>query len=84
MATLDDICDGNVLASFDGLQRKYELPQTTFYRYLQLRHVIQTQFGTQDTDFSGYPLIGVLRSQGPKGLISSLYLHLLLAMTSGA
>lgn len=38
---------------------------------------MQAQFGINAPRFSDYPLIGVLRSQGPKGLISDVYTHLL-------
>lgn len=48
-----------------------------FYRYLQLRHDLQTNFGVTSTKFSDYPLIGVLMSQGPKGYISTGFSHLL-------
>lgn len=34
MVTLENIFNGNVLASFNRLQRKYELLWTTFHRYL--------------------------------------------------
>lgn len=76
LVAIQDIYTGNVMASFMDLQRKYELPYTAFYRYLQLRHALQTQFGATSTKFSDYPLIGVLRSQGPKGLVSTIYSHL--------
>lgn len=35
------------------------------------------QFGTQNSSISTSPLIWILHSQGPKGLIYSLYFHLL-------
>lgn len=42
------------------------------------------QFGRQDPKISKYPLIGILRSQGPKCLISVLYSQLLRAKIFGA
>lgn len=65
------------MAFFTDLQRKYALPHTAFYRYHQLHHVLQTQFGVASTKFSDYPLIRVIQSQGPKGLISTVYSQLL-------
>lgn len=46
--------------------------------------MLHTQFCIRDTDFSEYPLIGPWDRSAPRGLISTLYLHLLSAMTNGA
>lgn len=45
--------------------------------------MLQAQFGRQYPKVSKYPLIGILRSQRPKGLISVLYSRLLRAKLSG-
>lgn len=75
--TLWDISEDNVFLSFEQVQTKYDIPRQLFYRYLQLRHAFTTQFPLPRPCISHYPLIGVLRSQGPRGLISALYTHLI-------
>ena len=42
---LDDLYDGETLMSFQQLKDSYQIPATHFYRYLQLRHFIQSQLG---------------------------------------
>lgn len=75
--TLADLYDGGVLRSLQQLQEKFEIPHSLFYRYLQLRHALGTQFRGASRSISKYPLIGVLRSQGPRGMVSILYTYLL-------
>lgn len=77
LTLLDDLYTGDVLAFFTDLQTKYDFPKAAFYWYLQFYHALQAQFGINAPRFSDYQLIGVLRSQGPKGLISDVYSHLL-------
>lgn len=66
LTRLDDIYTGDVLASFADLQRKYYLPKTLFYQYLQLCHALQAQFAIYAPLFSDYPLIGIPRFQGSR------------------
>lgn len=79
---LGDVVLNNVFMSFHQLQSKFQLPRQLFFRYLQLRHVSSSQFPSPRENISHFPLIGVLRSQGPKDLISTLYTHLITSKTS--
>lgn len=80
--TLGDVVLNNVFMSFDQLQSRFQIPRQSFFRYLQLRHVFSNQFPSPRENISKFPLIGVLRSQGPKGLISALYTHLITSKIS--
>lgn len=39
---LDQLFDGTVLKSFEQLKEKYDLSNQDFYRYLQIRHYLQS------------------------------------------
>lgn len=41
---LADICDGSALFTFDRLKNKFQLPNSFFFRFLQLRHAFESQF----------------------------------------
>lgn len=79
---LEHLYNDDVFASFEQLQTKCELPRSYFFRYLQLRHALSAQFPAPRLRISSYPLIGILRSQGPRGLISALYTHLIMSKVS--
>lgn len=40
---MSQLCAGNVLKSFMNLQGEFALPKSPFYRYLQLRHALNSQ-----------------------------------------
>lgn len=42
-----------------------------------MRHALAAQWGPDRAPISSYPLIGIIRSQGPGGLISSIYAYLI-------
>lgn len=60
LTILADTYCNNTLHAFDHTREAYGLPHVAFYRYLQIQHAIQTQFGSHN--FSNYPF---LRSQEP-------------------
>ena len=72
ISVLADVYDITHMYSFSDIQMKYDIPHTSLYRYLQLRHALQAQFGVLGPGISRYPMIGILRSQGPKGFISKI------------
>lgn len=41
---LEDVCDGLGLFTFDRLKHKFQLPNSFFCRFLQLRHAFDSQF----------------------------------------
>lgn len=75
--TLKDLYKEGTLMSFTELQEKHGIARTHFFRYLQMRHALRAQFQKLKGSISTYPLIGILNTQGPRGMISSLYTHLL-------
>ncbi len=44
--TLEDLYCNNILKSFEDLKQQYNLPNTQNWRYFQLRHLLQTTFGS--------------------------------------
>ncbi|XP_044161200.1 uncharacterized protein LOC122946001 isoform X1 [Bufo gargarizans] len=84
IGVLGDLYSSNVFNSFEQLKERHDLPRTSFFKYLQVRHAMSTHFGNTVVSISDYPLIGVIRSQGPKGFISALYTHLLNTKMHGA
>lgn len=77
VVTLKQLYSTDVLLSFSQLQKSFDIPQRDFYKYLQLRHALTAQRGSDRLPISSYPLIGIIRSQGPGGLISSIYAYLI-------
>lgn len=63
---IKQIYDHKDLQTFEFLSQQYDIPHKFFYKYLQLRYMIQAQFEYQHPKLSKYPLICILRSQGPK------------------
>lgn len=75
----------NILKSFMELQSKFGLPRHQFYRYLQLRHALQTQSRSAALALVTHPLINdIFYGQEKKGLISHIYSHLLSAIQDTA
>lgn len=80
--TFDKLYEGDTLMSFEQLQHKYFLPSKFFFKYLQVRHYIQTQQGGRLSNLSLSPLEAILfDKRDPKGFISVIYGKLLQAMT---
>ena len=44
---LEHLYSSDTLKSFDDLKQQYDLPHTQFWRYLQVRHALQTIFGSR-------------------------------------
>lgn len=76
VTTIGQIYDKNTIRPYENLCKQYNRLNRQFYKYLQLRHVLQAQFGGEEFKISKYPFIGILKTQGSKGLISKQYSHL--------
>lgn len=61
--------EGGTMESFEGLQSKYSLHQSQFYRYLQIRHYIPKNIQAPNESF----LESILRQPMPKRFISCVY-----------
>lgn len=60
--------------SFEQLQQKFYLPSKFFFKYLQVRHYIQTQQGGRLSNLPLSPLEDILSGKSnPKGLVSFIY-----------
>jgi len=72
--TFEELYDGDTLMSFEQLQQKFYLPPKFFFKYLQVRHYIQTQQGGHLSDLSLSPLEDIMSNKNdPKGLLSFIY-----------
>lgn len=81
--TIGQLYNNNVIVTYENMCKQYNLQSKQFYRYLQLRHLLREQFERKALKISRYPLIGILKSHGPKGLTSKLYSHLLQSKING-
>lgn len=75
--TLKQLYSCNALQSFSQLREHFDIPHRDFYKYLQLRHALEAQWDANRLPISSYPLIGIIRSRGPGGLISTIYSYLI-------
>ncbi len=60
---------GGTMELFEGLQNKYSLQQSHFYRYLQIRHYIPKNIQAPNESF----LENILKQPIPKRFISHVY-----------
>lgn len=60
---IKDMYIDNKFSSFGQLKEKYNLPHSHFYRYLQVRHYIQTKFKDFATLHSEHGIYEILNSQ---------------------
>lgn len=65
--TIGQMYNNNVIVTYENMCKQYNLQSKQFCRYLQLRHLLREQFERKEPKISRYPLIGILKSQGPKG-----------------
>lgn len=69
---------GCILRDFQSLCTEFNLPNTSFFQYLQLRHAITAQAVVSTWELSNSPVITqLILSSSRKGQISSLYGSLL-------
>lgn len=71
------IKDG-AIKPFHALKVEFDLPNRMLFRYIQVRHALQSQFCTSIPQLESTNLAGVILGVDPKKLISALY-NLLLA-----
>ena len=75
---------GMTLKSFTDLREEFSLHRFQFYRYLQLRHAIQSETRLSPLRFSTHPLMAeVFMIKDKKGMISNIY-SVLLSVTHDA
>lgn len=75
---LQQLFDGDMLKSFAVLMSEYEIPKRDFYKYLQIRHLINTLKGEKCLSLGLTNLEEILvKSTSLKGKISEIYSTLL-------
>ena len=68
---------GDTIKTFSDLRLEFNIPNNTFFKYLQIRHAIQTQFKSLPLIRAKTPVINKLAKKiSTKGLISELYNNL--------
>lgn len=74
---LAQLYGGSTLKSFAELRGEYDIPNHSFYRYLQIRHALNAHFKTQTVEWCKAPLIQqIVKSGSSKGLLSKIYKQL--------
>lgn len=59
--------------TFQTLKDKFSLPNHLLFRYLQLRHALQTQFRNLNVSLVTHPVLDIILGTEPSKLISNLY-----------
>lgn len=70
------------LKTYDTLKEEFSLPNFMFFRYLQVRHATQTQFLQVGAPPALHPVMAIVKSTDPRGLISTFYKMLLTPTSS--
>lgn len=71
---ISQLYQDNTLKSFQQIQTEFGIPHNNFYKYLQLRHALQTQNRTVRIQPTEHPIIqDVFMDEVKKGMISRCY-----------
>lgn len=71
---LAQLYNGSILKTFSSLKEEYDIPNHSFYKYLHIRHALNTQFGRQGPIWSNSPIYQRIgRSGGSSGFIAETY-----------
>lgn len=70
---LYQVMDNMGVKSFQHLKIAFDLPNSMFFRFLQLHHVLQSQFGNASPDLTSVHLVDLLLGEDPKKLTSICY-----------
>lgn len=73
---------GSTLKSFQEISNQYNIPQSNFFKYLQLRHFIKSLFDKGKLRFELAAIEQIVTSSFSKGLISKIYKALSYSCTS--
>lgn len=78
---MSQLYNGPNLKSFVEVQAEFGVPRTNFFKYLQLRHAMQTQSNLTTLTLTDHTLIqGTFMDEDKKGMISRGYKILLSAL----
>lgn len=71
---ISQLFNGNILQFFTDIQDEFTIPRTQFFKYLQLRHAIQSENRIPSLVLVTCPLMrDVLLTEDRKGMISRVY-----------
>uniref|UniRef100_A0A3P9MG76 Reverse transcriptase zinc-binding domain-containing protein n=1 Tax=Oryzias latipes TaxID=8090 RepID=A0A3P9MG76_ORYLA len=79
--TLSDLYDTNTIKSFEKLKQEFNLPRQDFWRYLQIRHLLVTTFGSVTTVPSSCNIIEDIKVALRRGHEAAAYYRMLLTMS---
>lgn len=79
---LSQLIAGGAVKTFQALKEEFDLPNHMFFRYLQVRHALQSQFSASIPILESGTLVDVILGEDPKKLISILYNQLLLPLAT--
>lgn len=74
---LSQVIVNGTITSFQALKDGFDLPNHMFFRYLQLRHALNSQFRDSVPSLDSLYLVDPVMGQDPKKRISTFYNHLL-------
>ena len=78
ISTLEDIFDDNGLCSFQAIRHNFNLENTSFYFYLQLRTALKAHGAPIDRNLSKHPFIKYIETKiKATGLVSHIYQFIL-------
>lgn len=75
--SLSDVYCGTTLKSFQQLKNEFNLPISMHFRYLQLRHALQTQFRDNPPNLEELDILSIIKGQDSLKCISVFYNSLL-------
>lgn len=61
------------MKTFETLKSEFALPNSMFFRYIQLRHAFHTQYPADDLTLKDNPLMAAIKFPDPKKMISQFY-----------
>ena len=82
---LRQLYKGDSCRKFQDLREEFNIPQHSFFTYLQVGHALEAQFRTQTLVWNETPLFQNLVKVGPtKGPISEIYRQIIKKINTGS
>uniref|UniRef100_A0A3B1ICK8 Reverse transcriptase domain-containing protein n=1 Tax=Astyanax mexicanus TaxID=7994 RepID=A0A3B1ICK8_ASTMX len=79
VSTLGDICDENGLRSFQDISEQFNLPRSTFFRYLQLKSALWPHRTSLNCVLKPHPMLEVIYPSSQSCSASNIYTFLIRA-----
>lgn len=64
IVSLDQLYNGSSLKTFTALKEDFDIPNSSYYSYLQIKHALKAQFGEQGPVWSTSPTYERLSKSG--------------------